>query len=244
MSDRKEFRDLAPPEKAHDAIASLDLDPDAETVPLADARGRVLVEAALVPAARAHAARAAEVGVPVCLATTGFDARQRAELEALADRIPVLFAPNLSLGVNVVLDLVRTAASALPGYHLEVVEMHHALKRDAPSGTAWALASAGAEARGQAIERDAVLARAGETGPRGEAEIGIQTLRGGGVIGEHTVYLVGETERVELSHRAQSRDAFAAGAVEAARFLGAPGRAPGVYEMADVLGLSGARPRT
>lgn len=202
------------------------------------AAGRVLVEAALVPAALEHCARAAEVGAPVCVATTGFSAKQTKQLEALAEKIPVLLAPNLSLGVTVLLDLVKTAARALDGYHLEVLEMHHAKKRDAPSGTAWALGRAAEEGRGRDIERDAILARAGDTGPRGQHEVGMQTLRGGDVIGEHTVFLVGETERVELTHRAATRDAFAEGAVAAARFLAAADRAPGLYSMRDVLGLA------
>lgn len=199
--------------------------------------GTVLVEAALVPAALDHLARAAEAGIPVCVATTGFDAAQRRQIEGTAQAVPVLLAPNLSLGVTLLLELVGSAARALPNYHLEVLEMHHARKRDAPSGTAWALARVAEAARGRDVERDAILARAGETGPRGEHEVGIQTLRGGEVIGEHTVFLVGPTERIELTHRAGTRDAFAAGAVEAVRFLGAPGRHPGLYTMKDVLGL-------
>jgi 4-hydroxy-tetrahydrodipicolinate reductase len=153
--------------------------------------------------------------------------------------VPVLVAPNLSLGVTVLLELVRQASRALEAYDLEIVEMHHNQKVDAPSGTAWALGRAAAEGRGQDVERDAILARAGEVGKRGKQEIGIQTLRGGGVIGEHTVFVVGEAERLELTHRAQSRDVFALGAARAARFLGAPERAPGLYAMRDVLGLGG-----
>ncbi|MEL6184271.1 MAG: 4-hydroxy-tetrahydrodipicolinate reductase [Myxococcota bacterium] len=197
----------------------------------------VLIEAALVPAALEHVARAADFGAPVCVATTGFDAAQRRVMDAYAAQIPLLIAPNLSLGVNVLIDLAARAARALDGYHLEVLEMHHARKRDAPSGTAWALAQAAEEARGRDLDRDAILARAGETGPRGEHEVGLQTLRGGDVIGEHTVFLVGESERVELTHRAATRDAFASGAVAAARFLGDPALGPGLYTMRDVLRL-------
>lgn len=203
--------------------------------------GTVLIEAALVPAALQHVEVAAQVGAPVCIATTGFDAPQRHRLEAASNTIPVLLAPNLSMGVTLLLELVKTAARALPGYHLEVLEMHHARKRDAPSGTAWALAEAADAARGRSIEKDAILARAGETGARGQHEVGMQTLRGGSVIGEHTVFLVGDTERIELSHRAQSREAFAVGAVSAARFLAQPGLQAGLYSMADVLGLATPR---
>lgn len=199
--------------------------------------GAVLIEAATRAAAVEHAARAAEVGAPMLICTTGFSRDERQTLEGHAARSPVLIAANLSLGVTVLTDLVARASRALAGYHLEVLELHHARKRDAPSGTAWALARAAAEARGQDLDRDAILARAGEIGPRGEREIGIQSIRGGDIVGDHTVYLVGQTERIELTHRAQSRDAFAFGAVAAARFLGASGRAPGLYSMADVLGL-------
>jgi 4-hydroxy-tetrahydrodipicolinate reductase len=200
--------------------------------------GSVLLEAALVPAALEHVAAAADAGASALVATTGFDARQRGALERHAERIPLLVAPNLSLGITVLLDVVARAARALEGYDLEVLEMHHGRKRDAPSGTAWALARAAEEARGRDVDRDAILARAGETGPRGRHEVGLQTLRGGDVIGEHTVFLLGETERVEITHRAAHRDAFAAGAVAGARFLAAPDRAPGLYTMRDVLDLA------
>ena len=200
--------------------------------------GRVLIEVTPKDPALAHARRAAEVGARVVMASTGFDAAARAELEALGDRIPILLAPNLSLGVTVLTELVRTASAALADYDLELVELHHNKKRDAPSGTAWALARAAAEARGQDVDRDAILARAGEIGPRGKAEIGLQSVRAGDIVGEHTLYLVGPTERLELTHRAATRDVFAAGAVAAAKFMGAPERAPGVYAMRDVLGLS------
>lgn len=195
--------------------------------------GRVLIECAPKAAALAHAARAAEVGAPILIATTGFTPAERALVEAHAAQVPVLIAPNLSLGVTVLLDLVARAAAALPGYDLEIVELHHSKKRDAPSGTAWALARAGAAARGLDADREAILARAGDIGPRGQDEIGIQAIRGGDIIGEHTVYLVGPTERLELTHRAQSRDVFAAGAIAAARFLAS--RGPGLYAMRDVV---------
>lgn len=201
------------------------------------AEGRVLVEVATKDAALAHAARAAEVGAPLLVATTGFDAAERERLEAYAEKIPVVIAPNLSMGVAVLTDLVARASKALADYHLEVLELHHAKKRDAPSGTAWALGRAAAEARGQDIERDAICARAGETGARGQQEIGMMAIRGGDIIGEHTVYLAGETERLELTHRAATRDTFAAGAIAAARFLGDRDRSPGLYTMPDVLGL-------
>ena len=216
----------APLQAAGEATASMDV-----------MKGHVLVEVAPKGPALAHVRHAAEVGAPVVLASTGFDVGERAEIEALAAKVPILVAPNLSMGVAVLLDLAARASAALGDYHLEVVELHHAKKRDAPSGTAWALARAAKAARDEDADRDAILARAGEIGPRGEAEIGIQSVRGGDIIGEHTLYLVGPTERIELTHRAATRDVFAAGAVTAARFIGAPGRAPGVFRMADALGL-------
>jgi 4-hydroxy-tetrahydrodipicolinate reductase len=199
--------------------------------------GVVLIEAATRQAALEHAAIAAHVKAPILVATTGFDKDERRKLESYADRVPILITANLSLGVAVLTDLVARASRALASYQLEILELHHAKKKDAPSGTAWQLGRAVAEARGQDIDRDAICARAGEVGARGEREIGLQAVRGGDIIGEHTVYFIGEGERLELVHRAQSRDTFAHGAVSAARFLGTPGRRPGLYTMRDVLGL-------
>ena len=144
----------------------------------------------------------------------------------------MVLAPNTGTGVNVLRSLVQKAAEALgAGWDSEVLEMHHRRKVDAPSGTAWMLL----EALGD--PSDAVASRVGETGPRTDSEIGIQTLRGGDVVGEHTVYLIGEGERLELTHRAWSRDTFARGALRAARWLLEDGRQPGLYSMADVLDL-------
>lgn len=199
--------------------------------------GTVLIECAVKRAALEHAAIAAANGVPMLIASTGFDRDELRALEAHASRVPVLIAANLSLGIAVLTDLVARASKALAGYHLELVELHHAKKRDAPSGTAWSLARAAATARGQDLDADAILARAGETGPRGENEIGMQAVRGGDIIGEHTLYLIGPVERLELTHRAQSRDAFAFGAVRAALYLGAAGREARLHTMRDVLGL-------
>lgn len=202
--------------------------------------GRVLMETAPHDSAVGHVELAAAAGVPAVVATTGFDRSEQARLQAAASAIPLVLAPNLSRGVTMLLDLVARAAAALPDCDVEIVEIHHNQKKDAPSGTAWALGEAAASARGQDIDRDAILARAGDVGKRGKAEIGIQTLRGGQVIGEHTVMLVGANERLELIHRAQSREVFAEGAVHALRFAGAAGRAPGLYSMRDVLALGSA----
>lgn len=193
-----------------------------------------------VPAASLAAVRAAAAHelAYVC-GTTGFAAAEQAELAALAKRLPLVLAPNFSVAVNVLAHLAGEAARLLgPGFDAEIVELHHAAKRDAPSGTALRLAAAIAAARGQALDAVLVATRAGETGARAPGAIGVQALRGGDSPGEHTVLLLGRGERLELVHRAATRDHFAAGALRAARW--ARGRAPGLYGMEDVLAL-GAR---
>jgi len=142
---------------------------------------------------------------------------------------------NFSLGVNLLAGLVRQVAAALPDYDVEILEMHHNKKVDAPSGTALMLGRAAAEGRGTSFDENAVLSREGHTGPRRRSSIGFATLRGGNVIGEHTAFFVGETERIEITHRATDRGMFAAGAVRAA--LWAKDQPPGFYDMADVLGM-------
>ena len=176
---------------------------------------------------------AAPRGVGVVLATTGFDEAQTAELRAAAKSIAIVQSGNFSLGVAALARLVAEAARALPDYEIEVLEMHHNRKVDAPSGTALWLAEVAAEARGRVLADVACFHREGHTGARDPDEIGIQSLRGGDVVGEHTVYLVGPGERLQLAHLALSRDNFAAGAVRAARWLA--GRAPGLYGLHDVL---------
>ena len=182
---------------------------------------------ALVAAARSR-------GTPLVIATTGFSDADQREVEAAARSLAVVLAANFSLGITVLLDLVDRAARALPDADVEVLEMHHRRKVDAPSGTALALGRAAAHARGQSLEKVAVYHREGQTGERKPGTIGMQTLRGGDVVGDHTVFLVADGERLELTHRALSRANFAAGAVRAARWL--VGREPGLYSMADVVG--------
>jgi 4-hydroxy-tetrahydrodipicolinate reductase len=179
---------------------------------------------------------AAEAGKAYVTGTTGFSEEQRAELLLLARRTPLVHAPNFSVAVAVLGWLVREAVSRLgPGYDAEIVELHHAAKRDAPSGTALRLAEAVAEGRGERPGDRLVLERAGEIGARPPGAIGVQALRGGDNPGEHTVMLLGRGERLELAHRAQTRDHFAEGAVRAARWLA--GRPPGWYRFEQVLGL-------
>lgn len=181
------------------------------------------------------AAAAAAAGVALVVGTTGLSADHHAALSAAAAHVPVVFAPNMSVGVNVMLGLLRAAVAALgDGYDIEVLEAHHRHKADAPSGTALRIAQTLADAHGW--DRDEVLraGRQGHTGARPAREIGMQVIRGGDVAGDHTVFFLGDGERLEITHRASSRRVFASGALRAARWL--RGRAPGLYDMSDVLG--------
>ena len=185
----------------------------------------------------AFVAKAAEEGLAYVLGTTGLSGEEQQSVDAAAKRIPVVQSGNYSLGVNLLLNLVKTAAKVLgPEYDVEVVEMHHRHKKDAPSGTALMLAKAAAAGRGVDFDAAAVYGRKGIVGERPEGEIAVHALRGGSVVGDHTVMFAGEVERVELTHRAQSREAFAAGALKAAQW--AAGRQPGIYTMRDVLGFA------
>jgi len=172
-------------------------------------------------------------GLPLVIGTTGLDAAAEARIARASQRLAIVRTANFSIGVTVLLELVAEAAKRLEGYEIDVLEMHHDQKQDAPSGTALALARAAATARGQDLEHTAVYERHGLTGVRDPKSIGLQVLRLGDSVGEHTVYFAGPGERVELSHRAHSRENFAAGALRAARWL--VGRAPGLYAMRDVL---------
>ncbi|OYU26592.1 MAG: 4-hydroxy-tetrahydrodipicolinate reductase [Burkholderiales bacterium PBB2] len=187
----------------------------------------------------AHLALCAELGVKLVIGTTGFDAQQKAQIGALAARTGVMMAPNMSVGVNVVLGLLDRAARALSeGYDIEIIEAHHRHKVDAPSGTALALGEAVAHALGRDLKACAVYGREGVTGERDPSTIGFATVRGGDIIGDHTVLFAGIGERIEISHKASSRATFAQGSLRAARFLASQG--PGLYDMNDVLGLKGS----
>ncbi|MEX6505950.1 4-hydroxy-tetrahydrodipicolinate reductase [Jiella sp. M17.18] len=187
----------------------------------------------------AFAARAAERGIAHVIGTTGFSAQDEATIAEAARRAVIVKSGNMSLGVNLLAGLVEQAARALgpDAFDLEVLEMHHRHKVDAPSGTALLLGEAAAKGRGIDLSESSVRSRDGHIGARPEGSIGFATLRGGSVVGEHTVILAGEGERIELTHRATDRAIFARGAVTAA--LWAKGRPPGLYSMRDVLGLSG-----
>ena len=180
--------------------------------------------------------RCQQSGAGLVVGTTGFSAEQRQKLELAASEIPLCIAANFSIGVNVALKLLREAASVLADdYDVEVIEAHHRHKVDAPSGTALAMGKAVAEGLDRTLEECAVYAREGHTGPRPDKAIGFATVRAGDIVGEHTVMFVGEGERIEISHKASSRNNFATGALRAASWL--RGRTPGLYDMTDVLGL-------
>jgi 4-hydroxy-tetrahydrodipicolinate reductase len=170
------------------------------------------------------------------IGTTGFTVEQKTKIEAASKRIAIVFAPNMSVGVTLLLNLVEQAAKVLnEGYDIEVVEMHHRHKVDAPSGTALRLGEAAAQGLGQDLKDCAIYARQGVTGERETGKIGFATLRGGDVVGDHTVVFAGIGERVELTHKASSRATFALGALRAAKFLG--DKKSGLYDMRDVLSL-------
>ena len=207
----------------------------------AELRGAdVLVDFTRPDGTLAHVAACAAAGVGAVVGTTGLNDAQKAELAALARSVPIVLAANMSVGVVVLLSLVEQAAAKLqPGYDIEIVEMHHRHKVDAPSGTALQLGEAAAAGTGRKLSDCAVYAREGHTGERAPGTIGFASLRGGDVVGEHTVVFAATGERVELSHRATSRQNFAGGALRAAVFVAGKRAAgqPGLYDMRDVLGL-------
>lgn len=178
----------------------------------------------------------AQHGVIHVIGTTGFDAAAKAAIRAAAAKTVIVKAGNMSLGVNLLAALTRKVAAALgEEFDIEIVEMHHRMKVDAPSGTALMLGEAAAAGRGVPLAEKSVRVRDGHTGPRKAGDIGFATLRGGSVVGDHTVIFAGDGERIELTHKAADRSIFARGAVRAA--LWGKGRAPGLYAMSDVLGI-------
>ena len=184
----------------------------------------------------AHLAVCREMGVRAVIGTTGFTPQQRAELSAHAQHTGVVLAPNMSVGVNVMLKLLEAAARTLDdSYDIEVIEAHHRHKVDAPSGTALAMGEALARGRGIDLAAQGVFTRHGHTGERRRGSIGFATVRGGDIVGEHTVMFAGAGERIEISHKSSSRANYAEGSLRAAHFVAS--RGPGLYGMADVLGL-------
>jgi 4-hydroxy-tetrahydrodipicolinate reductase len=189
------------------------------------------------PAATAWTvSRAAEHGVAVVIGTTGLGEAEKRAVWQAAERIPIVLSANMSLGVNVLFGLIAQAAKALGNdYDVEIVELHHRQKKDAPSGTALAMATVVAEALERDLGKVARYGREGQVGARTAEEIGMHAVRGGDIVGEHTAYFCGLGERLEITHRASSRETFARGAVRAAEWL--RDRDPGLYDMQDVLGL-------
>jgi 4-hydroxy-tetrahydrodipicolinate reductase len=198
---------------------------------------RILIEFSVPEASLEHLRLVAAVGGRAVMGTTGFSAAQRAEVERLAARCAIMLSPNMSIGVNVAYKALALMARALGDeYDVEITEIHHRFKKDAPSGTALRMAEVLAEALGRDLGKVAVYGRQGLTGERTRDEIGVLSLRSGDVVGEHTVSFGTLGERLELTHRAHSRDTFARGALRAARFIAE--RPPGLYSMQDVLGLA------
>jgi 4-hydroxy-tetrahydrodipicolinate reductase len=198
--------------------------------------GDVVIDFSSHTATPGIAALCAEYGKAMVIGTTGHSKESTPLITRHSARIPMVLSPNFSTGVNTLFWLVRKAAETLgPGFDLEIVEMHHRLKRDAPSGTASALAQILAAVRRQPLEHVLRQGRAGIVGERTPEEIGVHSLRGGDVVGEHTVIFAGSGERVELTHKASSRQTFAHGALRAALWV--VRQPPGLYDMQDVLGL-------
>jgi 4-hydroxy-tetrahydrodipicolinate reductase len=213
--------------------AQIDQGDDLRTV---IARGDVVVDFSFHNATAAIAALCAEHKKPMVIGTTGHSNEDRSQITSYSSQIPMVLSSNFSTGVNTLFWLTRKAAEILgPGFDLEVVEMHHRLKRDAPSGTAKTLAEILANVRQQQLEKTIRYGRSGIVGERTSSEIGMHSLRGGDVIGDHTVVFATQGERVELTHRASSRETFANGALRAAQWV--VKQKPGLYDMQDVLGL-------
>ena len=197
----------------------------------------VVVDFTSAQASVAHAQAVARASKAIVIGSTGLSAADKEALRRAGEACRVLWAPNMSVGVNVLLRVVAEVARLLgPDYDVEIVETHHRFKKDAPSGTALALAESVAAALGRDLESDAVYGRQGMVGERGAREIGIHAVRAGDVVGDHTVVFGGLGERVEITHRATSRETFARGALRAARWLA--GQPNGFYGMADVLGAA------
>jgi 4-hydroxy-tetrahydrodipicolinate reductase len=207
-----------------------------EDIPEKDAAWDVAIDVSQPPGSIAIANRCAAQGIPLVIGTTGHSIEQLDKLRTEAGRIAVLLSPNFSVGVNLLFWLTeKTSAILGPDFDAEIVELHHRLKKDSPSGTAKRLGEIIAKTRSLQYDDAARHGRQGLVGERSRSEIGVHAVRGGDIVGEHTVYFAGVGERIELTHRASSRDTFAKGALRAADWL--IGRPAGWYEMRDVLGL-------
>jgi len=200
------------------------------------AKGDVAIDFTSHAASMQHLQTAVQLKKPIVIGSTGFSAEEMEKIRSMAQCVPCVLAPNMSVGVNVLFKVLKTVAEILgDDYDVEIVEAHHHLKKDAPSGTAMKMAQIIAEALGRDLDKVGVYERKGLIGERSRTEIGIQTLRAGDIVGEHTVMFGAVGERLELVHRAHSRDNFARGAIRAAKWV--VGQPPGLYDMQDVLGL-------
>ncbi len=196
----------------------------------------VLVDFTRPEASLVYLAACQKHQIKMVIGTTGFSAEQKLQIEAASKKIPIVFAPNTSVGVSLLIDLVQSAAKVLnEGFDIEIIEAHHRFKVDAPSGTALRLGEAAASALGRNLDDCAIYGREGVTGERDPSTIGFATVRGGDVVGDHTVLFAGLGERIELTHKASSRATFASGALRAAKFLAS--KKTGLFDMRDVLGF-------
>jgi 4-hydroxy-tetrahydrodipicolinate reductase len=205
---------------------------------LARSQAQVLIDFTRPEGTLAHLAICESLGVQMVIGTTGFSADEQTQIRQAAQKIALVFSPNMSVGVNVTLKLLELAARALPpaAFDVEIMEAHHRHKVDAPSGTALAMGQAVAQASGRVLEDCAIYARQGHTGLRPSGSIGFATVRGGDIIGDHTVLFAGDGERIEISHRSSSRHTYAQGSVRAVEFL--RHQSHGLFTMFDVLGLN------
>jgi 4-hydroxy-tetrahydrodipicolinate reductase len=248
VRDQRDMKVVGGTERKGDAAIGLDVGVAARLgmleVPVMDdlgralehGQGQVVIDFTSAEASLGHARICAQRGVPLVVGSTGFSSEAKAEVARCAQKIAIVMSPNMSVGVNLVIKMARELAKVLgESFDVEILESHHRMKKDAPSGTALRMAEEVASALGRSPS-DFTLARQGQIGERGGKEIGIQTLRGGDVVGEHTIFFLGEGERVELTHRATSRDQFARGALRAARWV--VGQRPGLYGMNEVLGIA------
>ena len=200
------------------------------------AQAQVLIDFTRPEGTMAHVAACRARGVNLIIGTTGFTEAHKREIEQAARDIAIVMAPNMSVGVNVTLKLLQMAAQALAtGYDIEIIEAHHRHKIDAPSGTALKMGEVIAEAIGRDLQTCAVYAREGVTGERDPSTIGFSTIRGGDIVGDHTVLFAGTGERIEITHKSASRATYAQGSLRAVRFL--HGKKSGLFDMFDVLGL-------
>ena len=202
---------------------------------------QVLIDFTRPEGTMAHIKVCRELGVKMVIGTTGFSEAQKADIQAASQDIAIVMAPNMSVGVNVTLKLLEMAAVALAeDYDIEIIEAHHRHKVDAPSGTALKMGEVIAQALGRDLKQCAVFDRQGHTGARPDNAIGFSTIRGGDIVGDHTVLFAGTGERIEITHKSSSRSTYAEGSLRAARFLA--GQQRGLFDMFDVLGLRNAQP--